>query len=308
MQHYRICGLDFASELELPGAIASPAPAGETDVTVRRGPIPDDLPEPSTKGPNWTMAGDRFLLRLPGIARFLISAGREIVIETVAGKEEADAVIFLLGSALSIVLHQRGRMVLHASAVSVGGKAVLFCGPSGAGKSTLAAALNERGYPFVNDDVCCIGFAAGRPPVVLPDGRLLKLWEDALDHLKLVDRKGDAVRSQLRKFYVPSQETVKSVQPIAALYALRDERAPFKRGIERPNLVDATQMLRRNAHRPRLVADMGLNASYFASATDLLRSAGIFLLTKPRDFGALPEIISLVEEHWRALGLLDAAA
>ncbi len=39
--------------------------------------------------------------------------------------------VYLLGTAFGILQHQRGRMVLHASAVAVGDKAALFAGPQG---------------------------------------------------------------------------------------------------------------------------------------------------------------------------------
>ena len=92
--------------------------------------------------------------------------------------------------------------MLHASAVHVNGKAVLFCGPSGAGKSTLAAALAQRGYPLVTDDLCAITLAPGAPPMVHPDGRQLKLWAQAIERLDLAERRGAPVRNRLEKFYV----------------------------------------------------------------------------------------------------------
>ena len=87
------------------------------------------------------------------LQRFLMHAGREIIFEAEDAAQH-EAAIFLLGSAFGILLHQRGHFVLHASAIVVRGQAVLLCGPSGCGKSTLAAALVDRGYSFVNDDVC----------------------------------------------------------------------------------------------------------------------------------------------------------
>jgi hypothetical protein len=193
--------LSVTSELALPGAIpvASPPGAG-AEVTVRRVREIPPVMAPQTLGPNWALDGDKFFLRVPRVANFLITAGNDIAMQVEPGVAEGDAVVFLLGTAFGILLYQRGRIVLHASAILVGGQAVLFCGKSGAGKSTMAAVLNERGYAHVTDDVCCIDFDAEGRPVVLSDGRMLKLWLDAVTQINLGDRKGAAVRSMIDKF------------------------------------------------------------------------------------------------------------
>lgn len=41
---------------------------------------------------------------------------------------------------------------VHASAVAIGGRAVLITGPSGSGKSDLALRLLDRGFRLVSDD------------------------------------------------------------------------------------------------------------------------------------------------------------
>ncbi len=48
----------------------------------------------------------------------------------------------------------RGRSpeLLHATAVSVGGKGILLLGPSGSGKSDLALRLIDRGATLISDD------------------------------------------------------------------------------------------------------------------------------------------------------------
>ncbi len=108
----------------------------------------------------------------------------------------ADIPIFILGTVFGILLHQREQIVLHASAVRVNGKAVLFCGASGAGKSTLAAALAQRGYPLVTDDFCTLTADGQGAPLVHPDGRQLKLWAQAIDRLDLAQQRGERVRAQ----------------------------------------------------------------------------------------------------------------
>ncbi|MEI9994409.1 MAG: hypothetical protein WDM91_07430 [Rhizomicrobium sp.] len=308
MHHYRVCGYTVVSDLDLPGAIAAPPPGAAPDVRVRRGAVPATLGEASHRGPNWAMTDDRFMLRVPGVARFLIAQGREILFETEGGTSEADAAIFLLGSAFGILLHQRGQMVLHASAVSVSGKAVLFCGPSGAGKSTIAAALGARGFAHVNDDVCCLGSDADGRPTIVPDGRMLKLWADAVERLDVAEHKGAAVRSQMEKFYVePSSAAVEDALPIGAIYMLRRERPSLARGIEPLSPLDAAILLRRNAYRPRLMRIMGLADRFFRESSSLQRHAGLFRLTRPLDFAMMPEVADMLAAHWRRLGLLETA-
>lgn len=308
LRSYRISGLDVASEMALPGAIPARDAASPADVVIRRAMGVEPPDAPASQGPNWAMTQDVFFLRVPRVARFLITGGRRIDMLVEPGVEEADALIFLLGSAFGILLFQRGEVVLHASAVLVGGKAVLFCGRSGAGKSTLAAALNARGYPLVNDDLCRLDFDGEGRALIQPDGRMGKLWLDVIEHLGVNDRKGPVVRGRIDKHYVePLGDAVEAAAPIGAVYALREQRPPLERGIEVPSLLDAAQLLRRNLYRGRLLSGMGLNSAFFTKAVALQRQVGVYRLTRPFDLSVMPDIVDRLEAHWRTLGLLDAA-
>jgi ABC-type glutathione transport system ATPase component len=75
------------------------------------------------------------------VGAFLVRGGREIMIDAVPGVDARTLRLSLLGPALALVLHQRGRFVLHASTVAVAGSAIAFLGEKGWGKSTIAAAL-----------------------------------------------------------------------------------------------------------------------------------------------------------------------
>jgi hypothetical protein len=306
VRHYRIGGLLVESSLALQGAI--PAAPGEPDVVVRLAEAPCSLPDATIAGPNWVAAGDTFLLKVPNVARYLIVGGREISIELEPGVEVADAQVYLLGTAFGLLQHQRGRMVLHASAIAVGGKAALFCGPSGAGKSTLAASLNRRGYPCVSDDVCGIDFSSGAPEV-LPDGRMLKLWSDTVRHLEMAERQGPAIRRRLDKYYIePESTAVDRNLAVAAVYVLRVAGPDRKVGVSRLGNADAAVLLRRNAYRPSVINKIGLEGAYLGWSSGLQRHAGVFSLTRPFDLAAMPEVIGWLEDHWRALGLSPAAA
>ena len=67
-----------------------------------------------------------------------------------------DAASCLMGPILGLLLRLRGLTCLHASAVAIGGRAVLFSGAGGAGKSTTAAMLARRGHAVLADDICVV--------------------------------------------------------------------------------------------------------------------------------------------------------
>jgi hypothetical protein len=117
------------------------------------------------------------------------------------------------------------------------------------------------------------------------------------------------VRGKLQKFYVePPQEASAAPLPIGAVYVLREARAPLSPGIERPNIVDAALLLRSNAYRARLVAQMDQKAAYFQLAAVTGNHAGIFFLTRELRFGAMAEVIAGLERHWEATEILAGAA
>ncbi|MBI1299278.1 hypothetical protein GC175_30475 [bacterium] len=111
----------------------------------------------------------------PGVGEFTVRQGKEIVVVPAAGIDDAILRLPLLSAVLAILLHQRGFMVLHASAVEVGNKAVAFLGPKGRGKSSIAATLYTRGHRVITDDVLAVRIQDGKA-TVLPAFPHVKLW------------------------------------------------------------------------------------------------------------------------------------
>jgi hypothetical protein len=300
VDRYRIAGLTVSSDVEMPGAYAEAPDTGPADILIEAASVPQSLEGAVATGPTWAMRPDQFLFRVPGIARFLLSSGRTIAYELEPAAEAGDVTAFLVGAVFGILLHQRGLVVLHASGVELDGRAALFLGASGAGKSTLAAALVQRGYRLVTDDFCVVSLDADARPIVNPDGRLPKLWAQAIKHLDLGDRQGRPVRGRLAKFYMERMATPAAARPLPTgpVYALREARAPFESGIERPNVVDAALLLRQNAYRPRLIAQMDQGPLYFRVAAAIANCGGVFHLTRPMDFAAMSVTIDQLERHW----------
>ena len=84
--------------------------------------------------------------------RILVRDGCQVFVELHGSLAESRIAEYVSGMTLAVVLQQRGALVLHASAVDLGGAVVAFTGPSGAGKSTTASVFAARGYPVVTDD------------------------------------------------------------------------------------------------------------------------------------------------------------
>lgn len=302
MNRYRVSGLVVESDIALP-SFAGIGHAEAVDVTVRMGDVPQKLDDARTIGPHWILAQDRLVLAIPGIVRMMIRGGDALIYAVEPGASPEEVAIFLTGTGMGILLHQRRAIVLHASAVRVGDYAVLFCGPSGEGKSTLAAALGEAGHDLVADDFCRIELREGTPPLVHPDGRQLRLWEDATEGLGIAARRGAVVRAAIRKYYVEPRAVAGRPLPIGAIYALREARAPFAPGLHAPNPVDAALLVRRNAYRPLLVREMEQRQLYFHAATHLVREVGVHILARPLDFDAMPGTVAMLQTHWCELGL-----
>ena len=170
--------------------------------------------------------------------------------------------------------------------------------------------MAQRGYPLVTDDFCVIGADAAGRRLVYPDGRLPKLWDQAIRRLDLADRQGPPVRGRLSKFYVdpPLASASAAPLPCGPAYALREARAPHRPGIQRPNIVDAALLLRHNAYRARLVRQMDQTELYFQLAVAIGNAGGVFQLTRELDFDALPGVIGDLERHWAQLGRPAAVA
>jgi hypothetical protein len=90
-----------------------------------------------------------------------------------------DTATYLLGPVLGLLLRLRGVTCLHASAVSVGDRAIAFVGSEGAGKSTTAAMFAQKGCAVISDDVVALTERQGAY-YVFPAYPYLSLWADSV--------------------------------------------------------------------------------------------------------------------------------
>jgi hypothetical protein len=174
--------------------------------------------------------------------RLAYSDGAEFLIDAAATKLWAryspelcleDMTVYLLGPVLGFVLRRRGVTSLHASAISLQGRAVALCGPAGAGKSTTAGAFALRGIPVLCEDIAALKELEGALHV-LPGYPRVCLWPDSP-----VSRMGSSdalprLTPTWEKRYLPLDGTQAQFEemsrPLHAIYFLmprsKDESAP----------------------------------------------------------------------------------
>ena len=115
MTHYTYTayGLTIISDFELPELLPlPPQDLPENAVRIRRGEVPDELDDPVGTGVLYQAKPNEFLLSLDAVAGYYVTDGREIVVEPVPGATDDEVQLFLLGSALGALLHQRGLLVI----------------------------------------------------------------------------------------------------------------------------------------------------------------------------------------------------
>lgn len=150
------------------------------EMRVDRAAVPSVLPGKFYDADGLQLAPGGFLFTAPGGTAFHYRIGRGITVQPAADDDDGEFEIFLWGTVFGAVAWYNGYVPLHASAVSRNGRVTAFTADSGGGKSTLAAALAGHGFFHVCDDTLVIApFHDGRL-LALPDGKPLKLWDDAL--------------------------------------------------------------------------------------------------------------------------------
>ncbi|HYG46489.1 MAG TPA: hypothetical protein VD846_00975 [Allosphingosinicella sp.] len=292
---YRLFGLNLRSEIALAG-LAPAVDAGTVDVDVAFGSVP-----PGEYPPGYSVAEGGTLLSISKVGRYLIREGREIVIEPAEGASERNLRLFLLGSAIGALLHQRGLLPLHANAIDLGGRAVAFSGHSGAGKSTIAAWFHDRGYPILADDVCVIGFDDSGRALAYPGIPRLRLWREALEASGRDAGAYDRSFDDTEKYDVPTLSDAKlEPLPLAAIYLLRKTDEGAGPAIERLTGVDAVETLISNTYRGGYLRTIGRTAEHLAACLRVVRSVPVFRAKRLWGFERFDEQAGQLHDHAKA--------
>lgn len=294
MPNYTAYGLVIHSDLIFPELPTTPSHK-IPDVIIQRGNI-DWLPHRS--GPQDScsrITPERVYFFWGHIGKILIAKGQNIVVDPCPDVSEDVIRLPILGVAFAALLHQRGQLALHASAVAIKGKAVAFLGDAGWGKSTLAASLHARGYDLLCDDVLALDFTKNEI-TVLPAFPQLKLWPDALETIGVVPEQLSRLSAQVEKRRRPISNGFSQLPiPLGAIYILGVDS---KLQIQPLSPQEAVVALVRNSHAA-LSRQLKVDGkeSHFRQCTTLAKQIPVYGLKRPKNLAMLPAVADLVEHH-----------
>jgi len=302
---YRVSGLTLESSVSLPEL----TPAGGVGPECRFLLLPSRTPGPASiewfhqwrlpDGPLWLglgRLGQEYLLRFPDLADFFVSSdGSAVRCQPVPGIPLETIRHLLLDQVIPLVLSQRGRLVLHASAVKVASGGVAFLGMTGEGKSTLTASFSQDRFPLLTDD-CLVVDDTGGEFLGIPSYPGLRLWPEVIAALFEPEPRLAPVAHYTRKRRLGKESDrllfCSDPVPLRRLYVL----APAP-GRGEPNAVTITPLSPRDTMMELVqytycldIADREQLRRGFESLGRAAASRPLCRLTFPRDLSFLPAV------------------
>lgn len=288
MATYRICGLWIRSDFDLP---AFPPGSAFPDAVISLGSV--SVPQAAAKSGrhSWHDLDAGYLFH-QSFGAIRIAQGTEIVVDATAPDDTL--LPWITGPALAILLHQRGCLVLHGSAVRWNGRACAFLGDSGAGKSTVAYALCRAGFGLLSDDHAVIDWRAGEP-ILLPAGPRLRLKPDALIAAGLDPESVPRLWPYQDKRGLDwSDQFAADPSPLAALYELHDGDSL---GCAALDPQERFRILMRHSFLAPLLRMSGTETPHFERCARLAAMVPIARLTRPRTHDSLDQVADLLRDN-----------
>ena len=288
---YRAFGLEIESDLAV--AEFEPGQGGPPDLRIVRrdlGPLPS-----REAGAAFHFGEAEARMAFPEVGQFRIRDG---MIEAEGAPDADDELLSLplLGPVMALMLHRRGQLVLHGSALEVNGAGAVFLGDKEAGKSTTAAAFVHAGHRLVTDDVVAVSLDGDGAQIASAYPQI-KLMHDAAAALHL---EGSTALPQPHPEFIKTRQRLAgafSHAPVTprALYVL--ERGEEAR-VETLAPAEAMMSLMRFSYAVRFgdaLVHGPAAAQHMRQCAALASRAPVRRLTAPRGVERLGELVALVE-------------
>lgn len=245
-----------------------------------------------------TVHKNGFLLRFPELCDFILDPDqRYIHIIPHEALDENTIEHLLVDQVLPRFLAHEGHLLLHACAVDIQGRTVLFLGKSGWGKSTLAALLHQAGHTLYSDD-CVLLQSHGSDWQATATYPSLRLYEDSIESIAVNDSSLSPVSEYSDKQRIAlSIEPTQAASPLHAMYFLSDPKTATDH-------IQITQMQPANTCIELIERSFRLDLGNRKHTQELMRSAAAltknvpaYRLSYPHDFKNNSRLLAQIIQH-----------
>jgi hypothetical protein len=222
-----------------------------------------------------------------------------------AGSSLENTLSYLVGPILGLLLRLRGSVCLHASAVSIKDRAVVFVGCEGAGKSTTAALFARRGYPVLSDDIVAL-VECGQEFQMLPAYPRVNLWPDSV---KLLYGSPDALpqimpywdKRCLKLGQAEGTKFEERTLPLGAIYILGEAAGASGEDVEIISQKTALIMLVENTYATNFL-DAQQRAKEFEVLSRMVATVPVRKINRGRDGVGVDEFCAAIQQNFASIG------
>lgn len=305
---------DLTLESDIPLSELQSTDGDESDCTFHLLPSREPDPAPHDWFYHWQLPdedpwlsfakqGSDYLLRFPNLADFIVSAnGKEVRCCPVPETPLDTIKHLLLDQIIPLVLSEKGKLALHASAVVAPEGAIAFIGMTGQGKSTLAASFSKHGFPVLTDDCLLLEGRKGQI-FCLPSYPGLRLWSDSISALFADEPKVRQVAhyTQKKRLGIDNAEIAfcSRAVPLQRTYILpRADGMESVSGITIGALSPRTAFMELVKHTYRIdISDQEKLREEFDYFTRIAALPLFYSLTFPRNLSCLPQVRQAILEN-----------
>lgn len=292
---YWAYGLKVYSEVPLPVPTTEP---GLADVEIRLGAVeagPSNVRQAKTL---LRVTPDEVICFWEPAGRFAIRQGRQIFVDPKPGVGELTLAAWVQGAAMSLLLHQKGFLLLHSSGAGIGGAAVLFLGAVGWGKSTTAATMHSRGHELLTDDIAAIRLDEQGRPWAMPALPHLKLMPQAAEFLGADPAGLSGIEGEEEKrLQILEDRFSRQPLPVGAVYILAEGDNCRIEPLEPRQALFEVMSHAFVATFTEFLQLSQTSASHFRNCTQLVNSVTVSRLVRPKSFDLLPKVAEMIERH-----------
>jgi hypothetical protein len=212
---------------------------------------------------------------------------------------------YLLGPVFGLLLRLRGVICLHASAVNINDRSVVFVGSEGAGKSTTVAAFARQGFRVLSDDI--VGLVEqGQEFQTLPASPRINLWPDSVEILYGSRETLPRIAGGFDKRYLVLGENAGArfedrALRLGALYILGGGAAEDKDCVEEVTQKEALMLLVQNTYATNFL-DAEQRAEEFAVLSRLVAAVPVRMINSRKDVVGPEELCQIIVRDFAAHG------